>query len=289
MALEDQTVATEDPRLEADQAEPEAPEEPTVEETDQGTRVNLAPQRTRKERRAERDPIRTKNAEIDTLRQELAAQRQAMIEMQQGLLRQSSTRASEGQRDPFKDSLSSIRREQESISAALRGGNVSSEAEAERLKERFYELEDKKEELRFERLQERVGKSIPKAQDPNEAILRAEYPEVFNDTRALGVAHGMYTYLRQVEGKPESIATAREAMQRAAERSGLRMSAAPKPAPAQQARYGAISGQAGAKVSHEVVLNDQQRRLARAMYPSLDEDKAYVQWARTVGSKLNED
>lgn len=265
------------------------PEQPQVSTNEDGTVAVQIRKPSRAERRAERDPVRQYQTQIQRLEQERELTRKEMAELRGLVLRQNAYQQPTQQQgeDPYKAAVTNIRTEQEHIASMLRSGTVASEAEANRLRSRFYDLEDQKETLKEERLEQRFRQMQPQQQDPTEAILRAEFDDVMNNPTAIQYAQGQY-YVLRAEGKPQNLATAREAFRRAQEKfiAGRKL---PPPSPAQQQRYGAVPAQAGARTaSGEVKLNEAEKRMAKAMYPRMTEDQAYITWAQRVGSKLDD-
>lgn len=268
-------------QIEPVQTETDAPERAEVgPEGDDGSVPVRLPRQTRAERRAERDPIRNYEAEIQRTRSEAEAARRELAELRGMLTQRQQAPVQSQSQDPYQQELSGIRREQEYISAALRGGQMGSAEEAERFRNRFYELEDRKESLREERLLRRAqGMQAPQT-DVNEAILRSEYTEVFENPEALQAAQGHYWYLRQVKKQPNNIATARQAFRLAAENAGFIKQPLPKPSQVTQQSWGAVPSQPGARMAPgEVRLSKEQQKMARAMYPQLNDDDAFSKWA----------
>ncbi len=292
MAKEDVKERDEDTEDSADEGDDEVDAKPSVTEENGETKVRIPEdKKTRKQRREEegrgkQSPVN----EIKAMREQLEQERRRGTEMQERLLRTIESRQQPqggGQGDPYKAELSNIRQEQETLTYMLRSGGVTSEAEAKRLRDRYYELEDRRDTIKEERLERRVSSKIPAPQQQGtgeEAILRAEFPDVAAHPGAAAWAGGKWKQLLS-EGKPANLETARQAMREARENPYFGFArTAPRPSEAQQARYGAVPAQAGARASaNEMTLTKDQKRLAVAAYPQLaaeDEHKAYAAWAK---------
>jgi hypothetical protein len=188
--------------------------------------------------------------------------------------------------DPYEKSLGTIRQQQEVIQAALRSGQVGSGEEVERLRRQFYDLDAQGRKLDRDRIAKEIRDEIRKEQQPaagayEEQVLRAEYSDVINHPQAMGYARGLY-YQMVAEGEPPTLATSRKAMEKAAYRFGVRQTPAPHASPAQRAKYGAVSAQAGAKGGGDVRLDASQRKMALARWPQVEEHVAFTKMAQLL-------
>jgi hypothetical protein len=266
----------------------EAEGQPQVKADDEGgVTVQLPEKKSRKERRAERGrdryeelASRVERAEAEARRSREEAEevrRQAYRERQE-VFRQPPAAPV---KDNWKSQLDDIRREQESIQVAFRTGAITEQAEVERLKTRFYDLDERREELRYEKLKTELSQQIPQRREgeDEERILRSEFPEVVGHQQAVRFAIGLYNQM-VAEGKPATLATSKEAMRKAGERFGLYQASAPPVPPSQQQKYGSVPAQAGARTSStEIRLTREQQRIARAAYPQLEDNEAFAKWA----------
>jgi hypothetical protein len=270
------------PNEEAPESQEDERPSVTASDEDGSVQVRLPEKKSRRERRAEADPIRQRDSEIDRLNKEVQEMRGWLMRQSSGQQVQPPAAAPAQEADPHRSELSNIRQEQEYLSTAIR--TTQDPAEVRRLKDRFYDLEERKESIREERLEQKWRRSQPQVQqrDPEEAILRSEFPEVFGSEQAMLYARGVFHQLR-AEGKPEHMGTAREAMRKAAERFGFAKPAAPAPSPTQQQRWGGVPAQAGARSAPGgTKLLPFQMKLATARYSNLEPEQAYVRWATEV-------
>lgn len=266
-------------------AEEERDEKPEVKVDDEGgVTVNLAERKTRKERRADRysDVVNDRNEsrkEVENLRRQVSEMQSQMYRGFQEVRQIPPQQRAEEQADPHKRQLSDIRREQESILAALKAGGTEN---PEALKNRYYELEDRRNEVIEDRLEARISKKLPRGQQEGDYAtqqLSNEYPDVVNHRAAMEYAYGQY-YSMVGEGEPRTLATSRKAMQKAAERFGFAKPTAPAPTATQQQKYGGVPAQAGAKSSPTGMrLSKDQQRMATARWPQLEPEQAFARWA----------
>lgn len=262
---------------------PEAKPEPKVKEDDDGNvTVDLG---TRPERRAPRkqrreesfEELRRFRDENEGLRARMAAMEAQMHARLQGVEQRIPAD------DPYEKQLGQIRNQQETIQTTLRSGAVQSPQDVERLRQQFYDLDGQARRLDRDRIKNEVAQEIRRESQPQagayeEAALRNEYPDVINHPQAIRYATGLY-YTLVAEGKPQTLQTSREAMDKAAARFNLRAPPVPTPSPSQQQRFGAVSAQAGAKSTGEVRLDSAQRKMALARWPQVDEHVAYTRMA----------
>jgi hypothetical protein len=240
------------------------------------------PRKTRRERRAEGREDHTRRIEQDN-----ATIRRQLNELQQAL----ATRALQGDQrqangDPYADEINHIRSEQENIQSALRMGAIQSDADVEKVRKRYYELSEREKRIDRERLKREIAHEM-KANQPEgaheEAVIRAEYPDVIASPAAIEFAKGEY-YRLVAKGQPRTLATTKKAMETAIEEFGLRPGAMPASASHQQRRYGLPPSQAGTKNNGTggVRLNAQQQKMAFARWPEAEENEALANMARLV-------
>lgn len=271
-----------------DDAEGAADKEPqpetTVKADDEGN-VEVRTE-TRKDRRAkryddlarEREEYRTRAERLEREVQEIRSQAAAAMQM----AHMERARQAEPQKDPYKEAVEGIRREQERIQAILRSKEIVDPNELQQLKTEYYGLEDRRIEALERRMLDRVRGEVARPRDPAEAeahILQSEFPEVVANGSALRWATGLFHQM-VAEGKPANLTTSRAALKQASEKFGFSEVQAPPPSAAQQAKYGAVSAQAGANGAQDGIrLDKAAQRMALAMYPSLPEEDAFKKWA----------
>ena len=149
---------------------------------DDGNATVKLPQTRREKRRARYDEVAAERdqmrRELDGHKLELERQRAHSAALAAQFDQMRSVQRPEDRKDDYKEQLTSIRREQEMIQATIRKGEIT-EGQAEDLRKRFYDLQDKWDEMKEARVLEKVGKIIPQ-QEPggDEArILQMEFPE----------------------------------------------------------------------------------------------------------------
>jgi hypothetical protein len=273
---------------EPDDDKPVKPEPAAVRENEEDGSVTVSDDNarpTRKERRGGRqaDEVARWRDQAQNLERQLQQTRE---EMQREIQRvhQRIAQPAAGA-DPYESRIDSIHSEQESIQATMRAGNVDA-ATAERMRQRFYDLNREERTIERKRMREEVLNEVRPAlqQRQNdgqgeEAIMRAEFPEVIANQKALRYALGEYHRLT-AEDEPATLATTRKAMMAAVKRFNLRPETAPAVAPAVQQRFGAVSAQAGAGGNAgETRLDTNQKKMAIARWPNIDEHDAYRRMA----------
>ncbi len=297
-------MATQEQEKELTEApEPEgredAEDKASVEPEEGGVKVKLAGTRRerREEYRRERESRSTYTEELRRANERSDRFERELSEMRQLLSRQlAQPRESPQQQggDPYTREIENIRQEQESIQLAMRSGAITSQGELEGMRKRFYALEERRQDLRDERLERRISGRIPQPQPEGaheEAVLRAEFPKVVANQQAMAYAMGIYYQLKAElpYGEQPTIETSREAMRRAAERFNLAAVSRPAPTAAQQARYGAVPAQAGTRSASRVMrLNRDQMKMALAAYPHLGEEDAYAKWAQMFAATMRQ-
>lgn len=293
-------MAKEEDREEAEDQEEGGEEpkgkEPQVKVDEDGNSVTVETYQRRKprgERRAERD------RELGTLREQNAQFQRQLDEMRQVVISRSQQPAPQQQApvaDPHSQEIEHIRREQEMIQTALRTGTVTENQEIERLRKRYYELDQREHDVREERFAQKVIERVkrevpngPRQGEYEEATLRNEFPDVIDHQQAMQYARGTFWQL-VAEGKAPVLATSREAMNRAAERFGLRQTQRPAATPLEQQRFGAVPQQAGVRTNgnNGIRLNQQQMKMALARWPSDDDNVAFAKMAQLLATTSRE-
>lgn len=201
---------------------------------------------------------------------------------------------SEPEVDPIKGEVDRIYEEQSLIyqRLQLQGGQLPKD-ELDKLDRRSRELEERKYELIAERT---LKKNQPAPQDPRVAQLQAleaqfkvQFPDVYANPNGETYAEGVLKQ-EMAKGRPWSPALVTECL--AAARAALRT--APTQAPrrepgprAAERMAGLRSGpQSGAPEEQPAQLTTAQKRIARSMYPNLEDDKAFDQWRKGPGKRL---
>jgi hypothetical protein len=268
------------------------PEKPTVRENENdGTvSVDLNDRPARKERRGGRqsDLVERYRSEAESLRREMEAERNATRAHLARL--EAQVHRPPPSDDPYKREIQQIRDQQEMIQTTIRSGTVQDPGELKRLRDQFYSLNDRSEQLAEERISARVAERVRRETSQHqgggeEAILRAEFPDVTSHPRAMAWAYGRYKQIEAelaAEGKMATIAHSRQALQEAAEnpRFAIRRPQIPAVSAVQQQRYGAVPAQAGAGGGgSNINLDKSLQKMARARWPELDDHEAFAKMA----------
>ena len=277
----------------------ERPEKATVEQADSGE-VVVRP--SRKERRSERgykvrfeEATRAKDEELAKMRRELDEMRGMTVQMQRQV--QSQAQPANG-RDvhPLRPVMDRFWDHQVQIQKQMY--SASTEEERKQLYEQWkdIEFERRKEEMKYYLAQS--AQTQPRnAPDPHVAaedvILRSEYPKVWANQQALQYAAAVFNQMKvraQHTGSNESLLDLqRQALQTAAQTYGI--DSTPPPSQGVQARFGAVSNQAGGTRAGagEVRLSADQQRLARALYPQESDAVAFAKWANLWQKQQGQD
>jgi hypothetical protein len=130
--------------------------------------------------------------------------------------------------------------------------------------------------------------------DPEQAgmkvALGSEFPWVRDNSQARDWADGAIAQLI-ARGRPDTLATYREALAMAAKEFGLG-GAPERPSEGRRAAYSGISSREGDGEGGRTTLRlegnapEQLKKLAAQMYPSLDADQAYSKWLKEIGPGL---
>lgn len=288
---------------EGEEQQQEEQSQPSVEPTSDKVAIDLndleddepeqraQPERTenRKGRRAQfremREAANKKDEQIQQLTREMAELRGQMSARQQQV--QFIPQQTQ-QMDPVEAEISSIERQQQMILRAVAG--AANQQEAEQGSQEWRALERKRRALEIQQ----AMASTSRQQDPTATedrvvnqMLRAEFPEIMGDGPMRGRAMAEMEELLS-RGKPRSIATAREACERVAERHGLRKQKAPPPSANAQARYTSVPSRAGTNgsASGQYVPSQNVLRTARAYtkhLPDMSDEDRVRKWVREVG------
>lgn len=279
-----------------DEEQKPKPRAPTVKENedDNTVTVDLGDEEEPQSRKARRGGRQAE--EVARLRREAEEARNEVTRLRQ----ESAARFNQieqrvqPQADPYKAKIASIRAEQETIQAAIRRGGLEP-AQMEQFRTRFYQLNDDADDARDERIlaraDQRAAQRQPQGQG-EEAIIRAEFPDVVGNARA--VQWAVAEYNRMVadpdQPAPPTLATSRKAMEAAAVKFRLRQPAAPAVSASDQQRFGAVPGQAQPRsTGSEIRLDNQQKRMAIARWPELEEHDAYKKMASLLRASEREE
>lgn len=276
----------------------EQPEQPEVENREDGTAVvslpEEKPRQTRKQRREQ-----SQNDEVARWRQEAEAAKRQIEELraqtsvlinQNALISQQQRppqQQQQGEPDQYKTRLSQIRSEQESLQTLIRSAKDA--ADVQRIRDRYYQLDDERESLTERRATERalaeIQKRIPQAQTNQsyeEQVLRSEFPDVIGHPQAFQYAHGQYLQ-RLAEGEKPTLDNQRKALADAAVKFRIRQQTAPGPSETERQKFGSVPAQAAPRgTGREVTLDPAQRRMALQAWPNLEEHEAYARMAKTL-------
>jgi hypothetical protein len=239
--------------LEAPRETPEAPEDApeaaqVAEDPEGNVTVSLPEKPQRKERRAA--AYSEAKAAAAAAEERAARLEREIAELRGHVMARPSAPQYQQQpaEDPHAREIGQIRNEQETIQAAIRSGSIQDGQQLERMRKRFYELDQRKDEVVEDRATRRALDQFRRQQsnqggDYEETILRSEFPDVVSHQAAMGWARGTY-YQMLAEGKPPTLQTSREALAKAAERFSLRQPSMPAPSPWRSAalRRGALAG-----------------------------------------------
>jgi hypothetical protein len=125
------------------------------------------------------------------------------------------------------------------------------------------------------------------------AVLRAQHADVFANRAATFHVDYAYKRMTMAEGKPESIATAQEAIAEA-RKVILKQGSSARPTQAAKSKYtGGSSGAGGGAAVREgtpvLKINDSGKRMADMAYPHItDDNKRYETWMKAVYKKDRE-
>ncbi len=146
---------------------------------------------------------------------------------------------------------------------------------------------------RMEAQLRRFQQSLPDPQVQRTwSTLTSEFEWLESNHAARTMADGYIGYLVG-KGRPNNMATYREACAMAAKQFELGGGATERPSQARRAAYGGVSGRASADDGNDrtqiQVSGDDARRMramAKSTYPELDADEAFKKWTQRVGPKL---
>lgn len=173
--------------------------------------------------------VRQANERAERLEQILQQQQQREIE----LIR--SIRGGGKEQDPLSAQMNDLRQRQaELVSVVTDDKRPAQERQAAERK--WYELEEQRVQMMVDARvqaaleQQRSGQTPEAEQSRTHAtILTGEFPEVMNSAQARQAAHSYYEYLVLAEGRPQGLATQREAAAAIAAKLGLGGTYRPSP------------------------------------------------------------
>ena len=196
--------------------------------------------------------------------------------------------------DPSQAAEDAIYEEQAQLYRMLQlGEGKLSAAELDRIDKRSRELERSKLKLVAEQTIKQHAPQAQPQQHPHLPYLLATFPDVFKSEQAKQYADGHHRMLR-AQGKPDNLETVIESL--VAARAALKTApvSAPvaqrKPDPqARQRLAGQAAGPSGGGEDDDetpITMSAAQRRMARAKWPDLSEDKAFERWRKGPGARL---
>lgn len=155
--------------------------------------------------------------------------------------------------------------------------------ERQAFEKRAYDLQEKELDARL--AQRGIGPSQRMTPEQlAEMQMQTEFPDVMSNP--VQFQHAKAAYMRSTsEGKEGGVHLAREVLERT--RKDFGRGEKPKPGDADRARYSGQSRRSGSggTVKKTVTMGKEQRKMAIARWPELDESAAYKKWAKEIGSR----
>ena len=145
------------------------------------------------------------------------------------------------QQDPVKQRLGEIRQEMQHLAMAMSSKDTP-EAERQKMIDRSWALDE-------ERISLAARAAQPRQQGPQmtyeEQVMRAEYPQIFQDAALYHAANAEFALLARAAGGPGGLPMMKEAATRVFQRMGIGQKK-PAPSEAEKAKLSGTSGRAGA-------------------------------------------
>lgn len=262
-----------------------------IELSDDGDDEEESPRPTRKEKKANR--YRSLQEERDRLRAELEAERAQRM----AAARYPQVTPAPAPKDDEDAELQAIYDEERLLQRTY--ASLSDE-EKERKYDEYYDKAKKLEVRKLRTVAKTAGGSRPQTSEVVREILRMQHSDVYNhgadptgQMPSAGEALHRSIWQRKliVDKKPDTLETYNEAMEET--RRTLRLPTAKRPAPDTSFKAKLTGTPHGATASsgsgpRTVKMTKEYKRMARAAYPHMDEDKAYQRWANTVGKDLQD-
>ncbi len=284
---------------EEQQQEPEAPEAttPTVEvpeqtQETQPERQNGEERQSRRDRRAARVDTEAAQRErdeykrqFDEMRAENARQREEMARLQ-GFV----AAGFQQRENPVDKQIVDL--EEKSLQHLNNAAGAKDPATARREMTEYHKLQRQIGRLEGQSdLDKRFGEFQQGMPDPEMAGMKvslgSEFPWLSNNEAARNAADGYIAVLRS-RGKPDNLATYREACAMAARDFGL--GGHQPPTNGQRGRYsGAPAGEGAAgseQHSSSIAWDDHYQKLAQSAFPQDDPDTAKAKWLQKIGPKF---
>lgn len=250
---------------------------------------------TRKERRQSHwQETKARAAEAEALRQEneaMRAEQQRQAEMIAELRGRTEAIQMQTQRQEIspEDRVETLR---EQATDTLRALNETKDQDtAKRLLKQWFSLNDQIQDVRLEardsRLRETLTQNMP---DPvvmaQRSTVETEFPWMSTNAAAREAAIG-YEKVLISRGKPANMATSREAILMAARDHGLGGDSGPSATSKQRFSLPSSRDAGGSEGnSRTVAMNDGLKKMAEAMYPSLEAPAAWAKWAAGPGQRM---
>ncbi len=264
-------------------------ERPTIDKDKEtgDVKVTLPEGPTRKERRAQRyQRISELEGQVGELRGRLESLQRAPVEPVAAPAPPPAAPEPAAQR--LREKLKPIWKQQENVQRLLGSGKITDATDLQNLQDQWYDLETQRALIIAEFGQASAAPSAPPV-SAEEAIVKAEFPDVVKHPQAMIFAMGTYHRLKAelwAEGKQPTLDTQRQALREAGERFGIIKKlevAPPRPTAVQQARLGAVPGQAGGRgAEREVRLTKEQQEMALARFGDEDEAGSYAKFAELL-------
>lgn len=240
--------------------------------------------------RAENERLRTQGVVVETMRQMMPQPQRPAVP------------------DPIDHEIEVTRQSLQNVQMEFRrihaertaAGNPMSQTEIDDWNKKAQELDDKVVDLRVAKAsRQRAPQGPPQNQREvaMEAYLHMQFPDVMGDQAMKQYAFVEAQAILRKEGKQYAdLDVVTRAIQAARERFGIAPARKPsngRPSAGLQAKFGGVaagstrgSDSGGGRV---VEMTTDDKRMARAMYPTLSEPDAYKRWAQKIGAKRLEE
>ena len=195
--------------------------------------------------------------------------------------------------DPLDTELKNIEAQKDGLLTAIQA-LPQNDPRVPRLAELWQQLQDRRDDIRDEKKEAKKEAKRQRAPEHEEQrrqniqlTLEAEFPQVYSDEELRLRAQAEFAGLRK-RGKPDGLATAREACQRAMGKSGVGRPI-PGPTDLERTRYSGIPARAGTQggSAGQWVPNRFEISTARAFtkhMPDLSDEERVRMWAKMTGN-----
>jgi hypothetical protein len=273
-----EVMPSSEPKVSIDLADLDEPDEQSSKQ--ESTQDRKARRSQWRELKSDRDSARS---ELEALKARLAAVEQRGYQAPQAPAQ--PYRPQEEAKDPNESKLESIWEHQQALLQQLNTLPPGQDDRANKLTTQWRKLERERRELEVDIAISRREASAPPVDQERQmaqVVLRSEYPEIFSDPALKMRAQAeLLTLIRQ--GRPDSLALAREACERVSPKKVTR-----QPTDAEKARYTSVASRAGASGASQgnFVPTTMQLRTARGYtkhLPDLTDEERLKKWIREVG------